>query len=264
MSHATISTPDRAQWELSAAVLIYEASGAAADTGAYATVHAIEHRNRQPRLCAGVPATKEACAGLARALGAASTLTGFIPPQLLYLGARSLVWWRPPAPATMYFDTTRDAAGDQREDKTHAGLVGKRSGRAPQPGLVFAITVSGWFVYAVKGTERPAARTALSRAPYFNVWSSGEICTGNVRLPDTLSTAALERYERAFFDSEFTHPNVRGNERLVNHETGSYAFWKELLDRPLTIAAFPEAVLVDAKLTLEGLVRRLEKDNGNA
>ncbi len=260
MKTVSIGTAKEQQrWQLKNAVLVYEAERHTGEGSVYATVHGIRSHGRKLALDAGMPATKEACAELARSLGAASTLSGFVPKDLLYLGARSIAWWRPAAHATLYFDTTKAAAGDQQEDKTHAKTIGKRSGRTPQPGLVFAVTPGNWYVYAVKGRGRPDARTTLFRAPYFNVWASGRICTGNVRLPESLSTSALERYERAFFDSEFTHPNVNGRERLVRHESGSYTFWKELLDRPLTITEFPEGALVDAKVTLEGLVKQLEK-----
>ena len=263
MSHASVSSPVRSRWALTSAVLVYESQGGGAtESYAYATVHGIETNGKQLRLEAGKPATKEVCAALARSLGAASTLSGFIPEDLLYLGARALVWWRRPAPATMYFNTTKSAAGDQRENKAHAGLIGKRSGRAPQPGLVFAVTPSGWYVYAVKGVGRPDPAAQLWRAPYFNVWANGQVCTGNVRLPETLSTAALQRYEHAFFDSEFTHPNVGARERLLIHPQGSYAFWSGMLDPTRGLTEFPVDVLVDAKLTLEGLVKRLEKGEG--
>ena len=257
MSHVTIGASESASWELKAAVLVYGAEHGSPDASAYATVHGIEKRGQRYSLAAGMPATKEACATLARSLGAASTLTGFMPENLLYLGARTLIWWRPPAPATVYFDTTKDAAGDQPKDKTGASLIGKKAGRTPQPGLVFAVTPAGWYVYAVMGSARPTPETKLRRAPYFNVWTSGQICTGNVRLPDSLSPAALQRFERAFFDSEFTHPNVKGKERLVNHPEGAYALWASLFALPAG-QAFPEAHLVRLTLDLQGLAKRLE------
>lgn len=260
MSEASIGTQDKTQWSLTAAVLVYESrEGARSASYAYATIHSIESKGRRLRLGAGKPATKEASAAFARALGAASTLSGFLPEDMLYLGARSIAWWRRPKLANMYFDTTKKAAGDQQEDRSHAGAIGKRAGKVMQPGLVFAVTPSAWYVFAVRGGGRPGPDTPLFRAPYFNVWKSGQVCTGNVRLPDTLSTSALERYERAFFDSEFTHPNVHGRERLLIHPAGSYTFWKEILDRKDQEAAFPEKALVDAKLTLDGLTKRLEK-----
>jgi len=261
MSRATIIAPHQAEWVLQSAVLIY--GNRSADSSAYATIHPIETDGKAFRLGAGMPATKEASARFARALGAASTLSGFLPENLLYLGARTIVWWRRPGAATMYFDTTKKAAGDQQENRGSAGLIGKRAGKIMQPGLVFAVTPGRWFVYAVKSEDRPGPSSAIFRAPYFNVWKNGQVCTGNVRLPDTLSTAALDRYERAFFDSEFTHPNVRSGERLTLHPKGSYTFWREALDRGAGGSAraygFDQRYLVDAKLTLEGLVKQLEK-----
>lgn len=255
MSDVTVTNHEATRWVLSKAILVYEALGR---QSVYATVHDIEGNAKDLRLGAGVPATKEACARLARELGAASTLSGFTPPNLLYLGGRALLWWRPPSPARIFFNTTKSAAADQREDKADAARLGKCHGVTPHPGLVFAVTSSAWYVFAVKSAERPEPDTGLFRAPYFNVWAGGRICTGNVQLPDTLGTAALHRYERAFFDSEFTHPNVHGKERLTRHPGGSYKFWREVLDAGAE-AAFPVDQLVDEKITLLQLARRLEK-----
>ncbi len=243
-----VVTRDRPVWRLSKAVLVYEGP----ESGAYATLHDVLAGKGGARLDAGVPATKEACASLARALGANATLTGFTPPELVYLGARAIAWWRPPAPARLFFDS-RD------EDPKRA--IGKRNALLPQPGLVFAVTAGHWYVYALRGAARPDPATRLCRAPYFNVWASGEICTGNVRLPDSLSPAALAAYERAFFDSNFTHPNVRGRERLVRAKGGAYAFWRGMLDRAAAAGnqPFPPQALVPLKLTLSGLATRLEK-----
>jgi len=260
MSHVTVGGHERGSWDLKAAVLVYGSEHNSRDESVYATVHGIEKRGQKYSLAAGMPATKEACSQLARALGAASTITGFMPENLLYLGGRSIIWWRPPAPATVYFDTTRTVAGDQTDDKTAAALIGKKTGRTPQPGLVFAITTSSWYVFAVAGAARPTLESKLLRAPYFNVWTSGQICTGNVRLPESLSPAALQRFERAFFDSEFTHPNVRGKERLVNHPKGAYALWASLFQLPAG-QPFPEAHLIPLKSNLQRLAKQLESGN---
>lgn len=253
---ASISTAERPTWSLTRAVLVYESSRG---QGAYATLHLVETNGQSHRLTNGVPATREACADLARALGATSSLSGFVPANLLYLGAKSIVWWRPPGRARVFFDTTKDAAGDQLSDEKGAAMIGRRTGLVEHPGLVFAVSGGHWYVYALKGAERPGPAAALFRAPYFNVYPDGDICTGNVRLPEALSIGALDRYERAFFDSEFTHPNVHGREKLVHHAGGPYAFWRDLLAG----AALPEKALVDAKLTLERLARNLEKERGD-
>lgn len=254
--HATVSAAERPEFALRHAVMVYTSS---MGLEAYATVHEVRG-GQKPTLAAGVPATKDACARLARALGAAATLSGFVPPRLVYLGARSLIWWRPPAPATVFFDTTHGAAADQPNDKSGARLIGKRSGITPQPGLVFAVAGRRWYVYALRDAVRPGPDTALARAPYFNVWAEGQICTGNVRLPSSLAPDTLDDYERAFFGSEFTHPNVRGRERLVKAQGGAYAFWRDLLDHGTKAGDFPTRQLIDAKLTLKDLAEKLEKD----
>jgi len=255
MTHASVNIADRPSWHLRAGVLVY---GSEHGGPVYATVHKVEGRgNGRPQLGAGVPATRDACAELARALGEASTLSGFVPPALVYLGARAIAWWRPAGPATVHFDTTKSAAGDQANDKTGAALIGKKSGRTPQPALVFAVTGRRWFVFALAASARPGPGTKLLRAPHFNVWENGEICTGNVKLPSSLSVSALEQYERAFFDSEFTHPNVRGKARLVRGS--AYELWASLLAAGDGGREFPVGRLVDAGLTLGELVKQLEK-----
>lgn len=268
LDRVTVATEATPTWALRRAVLVYQQDhiqiGERENARVYATVHDVESGKGGLQLGAGVPATREACADLARALGANASLSGFVPESLLYLGARSLIWWRPPGPGRVFFDTTKDAAGDQADDKTGAGLIGKRNAVVPHPGLVLAVTGGHWFVYALKGTARPAPDQELFRAPYFNVWESGEICTGNVRLPDTLTPAALAVYERAFFDSEFTHPNMRGRGELVRWPGGPYAFWKAALDgafNPPPPMGFPLNALVPARLTLKGLAKKLETTN---
>jgi PRTRC genetic system protein B len=259
----TLQAAEARSWELSHAILLYTSTSQGiapqgrADAYAYATIHEVTNVGRAPRLEAGVPATRDACAGIARALGAMATLGGFIPQNLLFLGAGSLIWWRPPGPARVFFDTRNAPAGDQPDDAGGAALIGEKSAVCPQPGLVFAVAGGRWYVYAVPGDKRPHPLTALWRAPYFNVWASGEICAGNVRLPDTLTPGALHDYERAFFDSRFTHPNVRGRDKLIHHADGPYGFWAGMLRRPVELG-FPEQLLVGTKLNLERLAKRLE------
>jgi PRTRC genetic system protein B len=254
----SLQSAEPRSWSLTKAVLVYQTKGGPRGDHAYATVHDVLHRAGRVQLASGVPATREACAGLAKALGSMAALGGFLPPNLLYLGARSLIWWRPAAPARLFFDTTKEAAGDQPDDKSGAALIGEKNGLCSQPALVFAVTGGDWYVYALEGDQRPGPSTKLLRAPYFNVWESGHICTGNVRLPESLSAGSLDVYERAFFDSRFTHPNVRGRGQLVRYPSGPYGFWADQLRAPAG-SAFPIECLVEARLSVEGLAKRLEK-----
>lgn len=247
-------------WRLARAVLVYEREHVPADRlHAYATLHNVHAKNGKPELAAGVPATREACADLARALGAAAAVSGFMPASLLFLGTRSVIWWRPPGPARMHFDTTGTAAGDQLGDVKGAALIGRRAAVTPQPGLVFAVRGRAWYVYAVRGPRRPVPADKLQRAPYFNVWAGGEICTGTTPLPEQFTTGTLDAYEEAFFGSNFTHPNVKPPAKLVEHPGGPYAFWRDGLDGKWG-DAFPLDALVPEKLTLQGLAKKLEED----
>src|SRR5258706_5478467 len=98
-----------------------------------------------------------------------------------------MAWWRAPCKRTVWFEA---------EDGADEG-IGTRHGPASHPALVFAAAGGKWYVFAVKDKGRPGPDTPLYRAPYFNVWKTGEICTGNVRLPAAKRAAAIEAYERA-------------------------------------------------------------------
>ena len=99
----------------------------------------------------------------------------------------------------------------------------------------------------------------MFRAPYFNVWESGQICVGNVDLPERATAEKLDEWTSAFFDSWFTHPNVHNN--LVRYRGGAYRFWRDMLDGKHVV--FPERTLVDLDRTLgEALQSRGAKHDG--
>jgi PRTRC genetic system protein B len=162
--------------KLSSALLVYEGHDSA-----FVTVHAAEVIRRRVTIGPGMPATRSALAELARKLSNATAIAGFIPPQLLYMSPRVISWWRPASPARVFFAPPAHANDDERR-------IGTRNAVTPQPDLVFAVTARDWFVWAADvyaGAPRPAPNVKLLRAPYFNVWKDGRICTGNVKLPQT-------------------------------------------------------------------------------
>jgi PRTRC genetic system protein B len=227
--------------DLKAALLIYAGGGR---NNVFVTAHEVDRSGKEPRLSAGVPATNETLARLLTPVAAASIYRGFLPERLLAIGPGALVWWCPPAARTLWF----------RSDGDKGELLGDRHGRVQQPGLVFAVSDGRWYVFAVKGDKRPAPETQLCRAPYFNVWADrGEICVGNVRMPDSIGPEAIQAYERAFFESRFTHPNPGFK---VRFKGGGFALWRALLD-DAGRKPFPHRALVPAGLTLAQFVRRL-------
>jgi PRTRC genetic system protein B len=242
----TISAGGAATYQLREAILLYH--GPSDDV--YATLHKIErHRKGGPRLAAGIPATREACAAFARAISDRAAFRGFLSDRILFVGPRVIAWWRAPAKASMFF-----SADDADRGKTR---LGERAGTSPQPGLVFMLIEGQWLVFAVKGSARPTPQSPLFRAPYFNVNEHGHICEGDVARPQRVDDDTLGGFERAFFGSRFTSPNAT-SKQLTSHKGGVYKLWQDLVEGKLR--EFPERSLVrHGKHTLESLLRRLEK-----
>jgi len=248
--HGKTPEDDPTVFQLEQAVMIYRRHRwDPGNSDVYATLHDIE-RNRRggPRLAAGVPATTEGCADFARAIAERAAFSGFLSPRFLYMGPRVTAWWRAPASARVWFDAAPEPDGG----RDHM-LVGKRSAITPHPGLVFILANESWHVYAVAGAERPEPGTRLYRSPYFNVYASGAICEGNIERPKRVTPETLARFESAFFDSRFTHPNTS---RIVAYKGGAGAFWKAMLAGRWKV--FPERHLVKLKSTLLDQLKKLE------
>ena len=228
----TVAEEGTARVQLSRAILVYATQGG----GNFATVHDIaEQPNGGATILPGRPMTAFAAARMARRL-TKRRQGGFIPDKLLYQDCGAVAWWLPPAQRRIWFRCAQRELG-----------AAERSEVVSHPGLVFCVTSSRkWYVWAVRGDARPNEGTQLFRAPYFNVWESGQICVGNVDLPERATTERLEEWNNAFFDSWFTHPNV--HQGLVHYRGGAYGFWRDMLDGKH--ASFPQRVLVSLDRTL--------------
>lgn len=218
--------------QLEQAILLYSCEG----NSAFATVHGIGKDERgQALLLPGKAMTSLAVARLARRLRKRDP-GGFVPENLLYRDATTIAWWLRPCRRQVWFRCDAERMG-----------ADERTAEVPNPGLVFAVTAGRqWYVWAVKGESRPAPETPLFRAPYFNVWDSHQICTGNVELPGRSDAERIGIWNDAFFRSWFTHPN--GSKPLVAYAGGAYRFWRDMLDGKH--AEFPDKVLVPAERTL--------------
>jgi PRTRC genetic system protein B len=234
----SLQVPSTGTVHLRRAVLIYDDKKGSA----LATVHDVVEADGEPVIGAGQAMTPRAAMELARALLKRAAHGGFLPETVLYLNGDLIVWWVPPARTHIAF----------RVGKEHAEGFGglERGETVPHPGLVFAASSKVWCVWAVKGAARPTPATPLYQAPYFNVNAQGGICRGNVSVPEGATGEKIAAWNDAFLHSYFTHPNVAG--KLVSYRGGAYAFWKAMLDG--RFRAFPERVLVDAKITLGQLL----------
>ncbi len=240
MAEVHVATGEGMEMALAGALLVYRGG-----SSAFVTNHvAVKGADGCPELTMGIPATRDSIAELLAGLEMGVSYAGLVPERLLAIAPSMMAWWCPPSPRTVWFECAEDAGKD----------LGSASGRTSHPGLVFAVAGSRWHVFAVKGTGRPSGDSRLYRAPYFNVWADrGEVCIGNVRVPRSCSPEAMEAYERAFFESRFTHPNPGFR---VAFKGGGYALWLQLLAERGR-SPFPQRALYPTPYTLAQLVRRL-------
>jgi PRTRC genetic system protein B len=162
----------------------------------------------------------------------------FLPSNVLMRTQESVVWWTPPAVRPMFYSRNK---GDELNQ-----LSGKRF---PQPALIFCASEGHLAIRALADNERPTPKTRLFRAPYWNVDEYGEVCLGSTKVPREASVASLPRWEQAFFESEFTHPNV--HKKLTMYPGGFVAMWKSLIGKK----KFPVEHLADTGETLANFLK---------
>ena len=166
--------------------------------------------------------------------------TEIVPANVLVRTPETIVWWTPGMVRTMFF-----AAHDPDAYK----LNGKQF---PQPPLVWKVNGKDLFLRALPEDGRPAATTRLMIAPYWNVdGETGWTCRGSMRSPDELGIGAMPLWERAFFQSEFTHHS--GARRLTAHPGGFLGLWNSLAGGR---QSFPVKHLMPAKETLQEFATR--------
>lgn len=203
-------------FQLARAILIYTH-----DNQACATTHEIELVNRRPVLCAGHPISLDGLQALARQLSG-DTGAQFLPPHVLSFGAGRCAWWTPGRRARIWFKP--------HDDNPEAAALRALNGKTVfHPPLVFSVGQRTIHVAALATEERPTLKTRLYRAPYFNLGHDGMLCQGSARFPEQPTPGNLATYERAFFESAFTHTNVHGDKLHVR--PGHAAFWSALADR---------------------------------
>jgi PRTRC genetic system protein B len=163
-----------------------------------------------------------------------------LPENVLVRTAEAIAWWTPAMVRTMFF-----AAHDEDASR----LNGKRF---PQPPLVWKVNERDLWIWALPDNRRPAAGTKLMVAPYWNVdGETGWTCQGSMRSPDDIGVSAIPLWEKAFFQSEFTHHT--GSRRLTTHPGGFLGLWSSLAG---SRRRFPAEYLAPAKGTLQEFIKR--------
>ena len=223
------------QFELRGAILVY--SGGKASNGAFASWHDVDgDTSGTPRLGPAAPLTTAFLRELSRGLGA-MTRPELLPDNVLVRTPESLVWWRPAQRSKMFF--------------RHDDELGAVSGHTfPQPPLLFRVTQRELWIRALAENVRPTATTALMVAPYYNANTEGAVCQGTMRSPEQASVAAIEHWERAFFESEFTH--IYGSGHFTRHPGGMAGLWSSMAGK----RKFPMDQLSPAGESLARFVER--------
>jgi len=165
------------------------------------------------------------------------TPEGLLPPYVLRINPAnegSVVWYTKAQKRMLYF---RDS-------------LGLASRELPVPALVWYADRHRLNVYAVRGNAKPRSGTPLCHAPFFNIYSNGNVCMGSVAVRIAKS-ATLEKFTKAwesyFFDSYFSHL-IGGHNPIAGNLISLY---KELAGA----AQFPVSELLPNGTTVKDLLR---------
>lgn len=228
---------------LEKAILIYADSRAA-----IATVHDVRFKGDRPILLPGMTLTREMLDTLTQKLSGMPETRIVLSDRIVCADSRGMAWWVPARRRPIFFNTS---------DKAFNKAVNGKE--VLHPPLLFLAAPNRLSVFALAENKRPAGDTVLCRAPYFNLYDRGTMCAGNARLPDVVLPSETEIWERAFFETFFTHSNMHG-EKLTRHKGGHDGLWRELVKPVRTHCCgqevFPREYLLPLDLTLEQAVNR--------
>jgi PRTRC genetic system protein B len=232
----TVHFGSNRRFGLSKAILVYSDG-----QELFATVHAPRDSadGGPPYLEAGEALTVEFLKQLTKGLGR-SVPREIFPANVLVRTPDMLVWWTRSQHRTMFYS-------DLGDGRTLNGKV------FPQPALVFKVCGLELSVRALTENKRPRPDTQLMFAPYWNCDAGGRVCQGSMRAPGKLCLGVIRRWEKAFFESEFTHAAIGA--RLTTHPEGFLGLWRDLAGSD---GVFPGEFLVKSGDTLQNFAQGRE------
>ena len=219
------------EMKLSYALLIYQSK-----SKSYASKHQVFNLNDKLMIGAGTGVEIDEVESLLNELNKSSDTGGFINERIIYSTANTKIWWKPASMENIYIKV-------KDEDTV--------SGKVMHPALLFMVSGRKFYVYALKNNERPDENTELFHAPYFNLYDAGNMCTGNVLLPESVNKSNLKDWENVLFDSWFTHANCK---KVIKDKSGFYLFWITRLNKKV---AFPVTKLFSMDKVIGDLVNEL-------
>jgi PRTRC genetic system protein B len=123
-------------------------------------------------------------------------------------------------------------------------------GIASVPPLLWKATASSLEIWALKESKRPEISTVLYYAPFFNIYTDGRVCMGNVDI-DIDRNCDLETFmsawETYFFGSAFSHLL----DEVSPVEANIVSLWQKLISSG---KAFPKKILKKHPKTIKDLL----------
>ncbi len=186
-----------------------------------------------PVLLSGECLTHENLRALTERLTEKGRSRHLLPPEVLVADQDLLVWHTPAQRRPVFWETGTE--------------VDRWSGKpALFPALLWIAGPKSLHLFALASDARPTADTPLYRAPVYNVYATGMMCPGTVRMPEfpVAEPEVIAGYETAFFCSSFVHTNLGGKD-ITNYWGGHAGLWKSL--HATTHRFFPSWALVPLK-----------------
>lgn len=245
MINTGIISPGLATYSPVQAVFLYQEENRSGHSNrTFATIHPVLVANGQAVMKAGRPANTADLKDLVNSLlsrGETSQASmQWNESMVLAQGLGRTIWYTPPQVRTLHFKCSQHV-------KPHFD----GAGRCPLPGLVWMQMENSLFLWAFKGQERPNQDTKLFQAPLFNVWGRGQVCWGSSARVSNDQVGDPKAWEKAFFESAFSHPNFTEKNRLTRR-TDPVKFWQRMLKTPME--TFPETELVALDLKVGDLL----------
>lgn len=163
---------------------------------------------------------------------------GILPNNLLYLNPHYngyAVWYTPPQKANLFF----------------ADGLKIPSGKAHLPAMIWKATKDSLWLFSLKTKGKPNETTALYRAPFYNMYDTGNVCMGTVNIAIDRFTCLqdfMRLWQEYFYNSYFSH--TIGHHVSCNIDLAQ--LWQEQV---ATDHIFPNEVLVKQGITLKNLMQ---------
>ncbi|MFV8375928.1 PRTRC system protein B [Flavobacterium sp. GSP11] len=163
--------------------------------------------------------------------------SGLLPKNVLYINPDHdgyVIWCTP----------------SQRVDLFFVDGLAIPNGNAFVPPLLWKASKNSLWIFAMDSDKEINEQTALSYAPFFNLYEDGRVCMGTVSVnitPDCLLEEFIEKWEQYFFNSYFSHLIQRKSPLKGN----IIQLWQSLVN---TRKKFPMKTLVKNGLTLKKIL----------